>query len=461
MTDTETPSFFSHLLKRLNERKHRIRRRIELARLHRIRHKTIPQYTYCKNCGTRLEGMYCYRCGQYALDTEQPFWKYIRQYFENMYQFDGKIWMTLRLMFTRPGFLTNEFNAGKINSYVHPFRLYMCVSVIFFAVFFMVAGDRMSQIDAMNEGRLNDRTIERLQTDTCRADTTIYMYHAPNLVQVLSLRYKMENANSLVRYQLVDDAYGLARATVPRVLFERFTQVPLTEKDWEYIRSCRSLKSLDIENWIDGHDYGPENRAAILAFRIDSLQSRTTEGRDTLILTPEPVYDWNTGLGDENRMLQNEQFRSDIMGQLSKWTPFYLMFLLPLFAWILKVFYHRQRMPYMWHFAHAVHLNTVFLILISIPLIPMFAYGIDVLLQSLQPEGMSNTLQANFLKGTLIGFPTVMFLYLFVSFHTVYRQGWIKTFIKALLFFTLFSTIACLIAFCLIIWMLVGIAETV
>ena len=142
MTDTETNSFLSYLRNRLNERKQRIRRRIELIRLRRIRHKTTPRYTYCKNCGTRLEGMYCYRCGQYALDTEQPFWKYIRQYFENMYQFDGKIWMTLRLMFTRPGFLTNEFNAGKINSYVHPFRLYMCVSVVFFAIFFMVAGDR-------------------------------------------------------------------------------------------------------------------------------------------------------------------------------------------------------------------------------------------------------------------------------------------------------------------------------
>ena len=29
--------------------------------------------------------MYCYRCSQYALDTEQSFGKYIRQYFENMY----------------------------------------------------------------------------------------------------------------------------------------------------------------------------------------------------------------------------------------------------------------------------------------------------------------------------------------------------------------------------------------
>ena len=273
---------FNQLITFLRQRRRRIRRNLEAARLRYARRHTHPQYERCMNCGTPLKGMYCHQCGQYALDIHQPLWKYIRQYFENMYQFDGKIWMTLRLMFTRPGFLTNEFNAGKINSYVHPFRLYMCVSVVFFAIFFMVAGDRMNQIDAINEGRLNDRTIERLQADTIRTDTTIYMYHAPHLVQVLSLRYKMENADSLVRYLLVDDAYGLARATVPRVLFERFKRVPLAEKDWEYIRSCRSLKSLDIENWIDGVDYGPDNVAAIRAFHIDSLHLRTAAGEDSI-----------------------------------------------------------------------------------------------------------------------------------------------------------------------------------
>ena len=62
--------------------------------------------------------------------------------------------MTLRLMFTRPGFLTNEFNAGKINSYVHPFRLYMCVFVVFFAIFFMVAGDRTGMALSLNSTRI-------------------------------------------------------------------------------------------------------------------------------------------------------------------------------------------------------------------------------------------------------------------------------------------------------------------
>ena len=73
---------------------------------------------------------------QYALDIEQPFWKYIRQYFENVYQFDGKVWTTLYLLIRRPGFLTNEFNAGKISSYVHPLRLFMFISCLFFLFFF-------------------------------------------------------------------------------------------------------------------------------------------------------------------------------------------------------------------------------------------------------------------------------------------------------------------------------------
>ena len=124
------------LLSYLRKRKEQWARHIEYRRLKRIRRKKTPSYSYCKNCGTKLDGMYCYQCGQYALDIEQPFWKYIRQYFENVYQFDGKVWQTLYLLFRKPGFLTNEFNAGKISSYVHPLRLFMFISAVFFLFFF-------------------------------------------------------------------------------------------------------------------------------------------------------------------------------------------------------------------------------------------------------------------------------------------------------------------------------------
>ena len=77
---------------RVKARKTKLQRELELRRLKRIRRKNnIPPYRYCKNCGTELKGMYCHECGQYAMDSKQPFWKYFLQYFENVYQFDTKI----------------------------------------------------------------------------------------------------------------------------------------------------------------------------------------------------------------------------------------------------------------------------------------------------------------------------------------------------------------------------------
>lgn len=59
-------TLLARMRQRLKERKRRVMRLIELKRLRRIRKKTVPGYTYCKNCGTKLEGMYCHCCGQYA-----------------------------------------------------------------------------------------------------------------------------------------------------------------------------------------------------------------------------------------------------------------------------------------------------------------------------------------------------------------------------------------------------------
>lgn len=451
-----------HWKERWKARSRRVRRKIELLRLKRIRQKKTPKYSCCKNCGTPLEGMYCYRCGQYALDVEQPFWKYVRQYFENVYQFDTKIWRTLWYLFTRPGFLTTEFNAGKINSYVHPFRLYMCISVVFFAVFFMLVGERANDFNALNDGRLRRSVVERLRTPAAAADTTVYLYQAPRLVKTLSLRFDLKEADSLVRYQPIDNPYGLSRTTLPRLLVDScFRLTDIAPQDWDYIRKSRALKNLNIENWIDGRDYGPDNVAAIRAFCVDSTRTQTADGTDSLVLRPQQVYLWtdNAEKDAETDELQKQMFVNDIVGSLSKWTPFYMMFLLPLFAALLKLlFYRRKRMPYMWHFVHAIHLNTVFLILLCIPLVPLFAYGIDDLLAARQTL---NSMQQNFLHITTIGFPIAMLGYLLVSFRTVYKQNWVTTTLKAVLFYVVFTVIATLLAAVLLLWLLATEAEAI
>ena len=127
-----------------------------------------------------------------------------------------------------------------------------------------------------------------------------------------------------------------------------------------------------------------------------------------------------------------------------------MMFLLPLFALLLKRTHRKLQMPYMWHFVHAIHLNTVFLLLFSIPL------GITFTCLAWQ----YNTIKTDCLP--LFGvFFLLMFIYMYISMHTVYRYGWIRTFLKTLYVFLTFSLTASLVASGLIIWLALEVADKV
>jgi len=52
---------------------------------------------------------------------------------EGALHFDGKFFKSARYIFTRPGFLTTEFIAGRRARYMHPVRLYIFASFLFFA----------------------------------------------------------------------------------------------------------------------------------------------------------------------------------------------------------------------------------------------------------------------------------------------------------------------------------------
>jgi hypothetical protein len=125
-----------------SERKREDFRRItELKRLRRVHKTDLPPYTHCQNCGEALQGMYCHCCGQYASDINESFFKLIRHYFDNSFSYDGRLWVTLKILFLRPGHLPKEYCKGRVNSYMHPFKMYMFCSFIFFFLFFTFTFD--------------------------------------------------------------------------------------------------------------------------------------------------------------------------------------------------------------------------------------------------------------------------------------------------------------------------------
>ena len=409
---------FNQLITFLRQRRRRIRRNLEAARLRYARRHTHPQYERCMNCGTPLKGMYCHRCGQYALDIHQPLWKYIRQYFENMYQFDGKIWMTLRLMFTRPGFLTNEFNAGKINSYVHPFRLYMCMSVVFFAIFFMVAGDRTGMaLTLTSTNEVPKPLLQKFRQGSLSPDTTVYALDAANIAE--ALRHKgVEDVDSMIRIATIGEDIPFRQVTLPHELLDScFTRTSLS--DWQQEDMMEQWKAYRMARWTLREDEAAESRR-VLSLPIDTLTGRFLAPLYTCMRTTA------------NEQLRRQATAGYVLGQLSKWTPFYLMFLLPVFALLLKAFERRKRMPYMHHFAHAVHINTVALLL--------FIPTSFLILEFLEPGEGENWHVFETLCYSLP--PALLYLYLLISMRVVYRDGWGRTLVKSFLFSAVFTLIA-------------------
>lgn len=419
-----TASSSESLFERLRRRKASFQRRLEYRRLRRIRRRSVPAYIHCKNCGTKLEGMYCHRCGQYALDIEQPFWKYVRQYFENVYQFDSKIWQTLYLLFRRPGFLTQEFNAGKINSYVHPFRLYMFVSVVFFTAFFMIAASRVDALKQSAFGTLSDTVLEQMLHGNLRRDTTVYLYDARGLMRTLASRGIA--VDSLFRAVPLEGMRGLVQVEMPRLVLDSCL----------YPTTLRDRDRLVLERLREADD----------SLQHDSVQ---LESRQLAVRAFRPgkteVYDWREKR-NEDMQLRIDYFTNSVMAQLSKWTPLFMLLMLPVFALLLKLTHRKKRQPFMHHLAHAIHINTLFLLLLTVPLGILVTKDIE----SLENVRPSLTLFSVFLV-CVLG-------YMCASFHRVYGNGWLKTAYKTGVVFCIFTLLSLCCASVALLWLVMRMA---
>src|SRR4051812_36542961 len=86
----------------------------------------------CLNCGERVSQRFCPSCGQAATDPNPTLGEFLHEAASEFLHWDGKLAATFRLLFTRPGELTQEYLAGRRASYLSPLRLYLTCSVLFF-----------------------------------------------------------------------------------------------------------------------------------------------------------------------------------------------------------------------------------------------------------------------------------------------------------------------------------------
>lgn len=88
----------------------------------------------CLDCGGLLTGRYCAACGQPANTRVLSMHDVAHDLVHSVLHLDSRVWKTLRSLLLRPGELTNAFIEGKRQRYLPPFRLYLVLSVLFFAL---------------------------------------------------------------------------------------------------------------------------------------------------------------------------------------------------------------------------------------------------------------------------------------------------------------------------------------
>ena len=145
----------------------------------------------CLNCGTEVAGRFCQQCGQENVEVKESFSQLLRHFIEDLTHFDGKLWKTLKLLLLKPASLTKLYMDGKRAAYIHPIRMYLFVSAVFFL--FMFTGElpeKPANLPA-NAGQPKD------------------------IATGINENYDLELGNDSVQYKTVE-AYNSAQQKLPK-----------------------------------------------------------------------------------------------------------------------------------------------------------------------------------------------------------------------------------------------------
>ncbi|MGZ3813938.1 MAG: DUF3667 domain-containing protein [Mucilaginibacter sp.] len=105
----------------------------------------------CLNCGTILEGKFCHNCGQENLELKENFGHMMSHAISDYFHFDHLFFHTLKPLLFSPGKLTNEYMAGRRAQYLHPVKMYIFISIVYFLLLFQSGHELVNINDKPNK----------------------------------------------------------------------------------------------------------------------------------------------------------------------------------------------------------------------------------------------------------------------------------------------------------------------
>lgn len=376
--------------------------------------------THCENCGAPLAGEFCAQCGQHAIDYRRSIFRVLVDAADSFLNWDTKFLHSLNQLLLHPWQLTNDFNAGRRARYVHPLRLYLIASIVFFLLarainwdsdgpIQLTAQDRTDLVASLNKMIEPDSPLtpeQRAQVEFARmkladAQGALTAEQRAEVKKAFKAYIKSEVRKTLSAEERAKMATAMAR--IPRVP-DRDKQIPKPE-------SPMPPESVGATPAVPQPPVPP---ATIVATPKVEAPLHFTVGREGE--TKSPFAAWlekqvkeKIGEDGAKAKLFLETLRSNI--------PAMMLCCIPLFAFILKILYIRKGRFYVEHLVYALHIHT-------------FLY-VAVIITSLAVMGANRTVPA--LGGWITGLMTcAIVVQIFLSIRRVYQQGWFMTLVKFL-----------------------------
>lgn len=319
----------------------------------------------CKNCEQPFdEGFeFCPHCGQKAND-ELTIGVLFYNTISNYFSFDARFLKSFIPLLFRPGYLAKEFIKGKRLLYLHPAQMYLFISVVFFFIFSFTVREQE----------------ETLNKEFKKAREKI------DLTMIDSVAVREQD--SLTRIEI--------RETLEKNKF--FTGMTDNAID--------SIVNMDVI---------PKKNDISLGFneeKIDSLLKANAPDKDIykiMGLEEDDGWIWRK-LYAQALKFYKARDAGNIVSAFYDTVPIALFFVLPIFAFILKLFYFRRG-----RFAH--HLVFSFYYFSFVFTVLSIIFGINLIYEI--PDSIDFLIALS------------CFMYFFIALKRFYDQGWFLSCVKA------------------------------
>jgi len=330
----------------------------------------------CLNCGTRLRGQYCGRCGQRSRSRLISTWQLLREAFGDLLELDSRLWKTLIPLLSKPGQLTKDYLEGRRARYMPPFRTYLVLSIVFFLVAFFEPKEGLLLLAEDKSVATAEETHEQEQEAKALASDK-----QAEVDETLKETY----AKGKIDKNIVGDSS--ANNTSFNINFGEDN-----DNDNDFFGDCEKAKISDEQN------------------APDWLKKRFTEERAKKIC-------------ERNKARGVDSFQAAIIDNI----PIALIVLLPLMAMVLKVLYPLSRRYFVEHLLFFVHFHTFFFAILIVLLL------FDRLVNRLSVNGMISTLM-------IIAASLYVPVYLYKAMRYVYAQSHLVTVPKYLILLAAYLT---------------------